>query len=71
MQAENVQFKAVVLDIGQRRNELAKRQEEEAVRRREGEQKKLLEEVEAVFRGQGPLPREATLKRWARRFLAP
>lgn len=37
-------------------------------RRRDADQKKLLEEVEAVFRGQGPLNRDATLKRW--RYLA-
>jgi hypothetical protein len=69
VQAENSQRKAVVVDIGQLRNQLARRQEEEAVWRREAEQRKLLEEVEAVFRGQGPIHREATLKRW--RYLAP
>jgi hypothetical protein len=68
VQAENAQRKAVVVDIGQLRNQLASRQEEEAVRRREGEQRKLLEEIEAVFRGQGPIQREATLNRW--RYLA-
>ncbi|HEY6291041.1 MAG TPA: MobQ family relaxase [Terriglobia bacterium] len=62
--ADNAQRKAVVLDIGQLRNQLAQRQEEEALRRRQAEQKKHLEEVEAVFHGQGPLHRESTLKRW-------
>jgi len=33
-------------------------------RRREAEQKKLLEEVEAAFRGQSPTKREATLRQW-------
>ena len=68
VQADNTQRQAAVLDIGQLRAQLAQRQEEEAARRREAEQKKLLEEVEAVFRGKGPLHREATLKRW--RYLA-
>ena len=69
VQADNTQRKAVVVDIGQLRVQLTKRQEEEAARRREVEQKNLLEEVEAVFRGKGPpLHREATLKRW--RYLA-
>jgi hypothetical protein len=68
VQADNTQRKAAVIDIGQLRAQLNKRQEEEAARRREAEQNKLIEEVEAVFRGQGPLHREATLKRW--RYLA-
>ena len=68
VQADNTQRKAAVLDIGQLRAQLTQRQEEEAARRREAEQKKLIEEVEAVFRGKGPLHREATLKRW--RYLA-
>jgi hypothetical protein len=68
VQADNAQRRAVVLDIGQLRNQLARRQEEEAARRRETEQKKLIEEVEAIFRGHGPIHREATLKRW--RYLA-
>ena len=68
VQADNVQRQAVVLDIGQLRAQLAQRQEEESVRRREAEQNKLIEEVEAVFRGQGPIHREAILKRW--RYLA-
>jgi len=68
VQADNAQRKAVVVDIGQLRNQLAQRQEEEAVHRREAEQRKLLEEVEAAFRGKGPLHREATLKHW--RYLA-
>lgn len=63
VQADNVQRKAAVVDIGQPRAQLARRQEEEAARRREAEQKTLLEEVEAVFRGQGPINREATLQR--------
>jgi hypothetical protein len=68
VQAENVQRKAVVLDIGQLRHQLSRREQEEATRRREAEQKKLIEEVEATFRGHGQIHREATLKRW--RYLA-
>jgi hypothetical protein len=68
VQADNVQRKAAVVDIGQLRAELVQRQAEESARRREAEQKKLLELAEAVFRGKGPLHREATLKRW--RYLA-
>ncbi len=64
VQAENVQRKAAVIDIGQLRSQLAQRQQEEAARRREAEQKKLLEEVEAAFRGQSPTKREATLRHW-------
>lgn len=64
VQAENVQRKAAVIDIGQLRSQLAQRQQEEAARRREAEQKKLLEEVEAAFRGQSPTKREATLRQW-------
>jgi hypothetical protein len=66
--ADNVQRKTAVVDIGQLRAQLVQRQAEEAVRRQTAEQKKLLEEVETVFRGKGPLHREATLKRW--RYLA-
>jgi hypothetical protein len=66
--ADNVQRKAAVVDIGQLRVQLVQRQAEESARRREAEQKRLLEEVEAVFRGQGPLHRETILKRW--RYLA-
>ena len=40
VQAENVQRKAAVIDIGQLRSQLAQRQQEEAARRRETEQKK-------------------------------
>ena len=68
MQADNTQRQAAVVDIGQLRAQLTQRQEEEAARQREAEQKKRIEEVEAVFRGKGPLNREATLKRW--RYLA-
>jgi hypothetical protein len=68
VQAENAQRKAVVVDISQLRNQLARRPAEESARQREAQQKKLIEEIEAVFRGQGPLNREATLKRW--RYLA-
>lgn len=68
LQTDNVQRKATVLDIGQLRAQLAQRQVEEAARQREAEQKRLLEEVEAVFHGKGQLHREAILKRW--RYLA-
>jgi hypothetical protein len=68
VQTENAQRQATVLDIGKLRDELARRQAEEAARRREAEQKKLLEQVEAAFRGKGPLHRDATLRHW--RFLA-
>jgi hypothetical protein len=64
VQAENVQRNAAVIDIGQLRSQLAQRQQEEAARQREAEQKKLLEEVEAAFRGQSPMNREATLTHW-------
>jgi len=68
VKADNIQRKVAVVDIDQLRAQLTKRQEEEAARRREIGLKKLLEEVGAVFRGKGPLRREATLKRW--RYLA-
>jgi hypothetical protein len=64
VQADNVQRKAAVIDIGQLRSQLAQRQQEEAARQRETEQNKLLEEVEAAFRGQSPTKREATLEHW-------
>lgn len=68
VKTENGERQAAVLDIGQLRAQLTQRQAEEVSRRQEAEQKKVLEEVEAVFRGQGPLSREAILKRW--RYLA-
>ena len=68
VQADNTQRQAAVVDIGQLRAQLTQRQEEEAARQRQAEQKKRIEEVEAIFRGQGPLNREAILKRW--RYLA-
>jgi MobA/MobL family len=68
VQADNTQRQVAVLDIGQLRAQLAQRQAEETARHRETEQKKRIEEVEDVFRGQGPLNREAILKRW--RYLA-
>lgn len=68
VQADNTNRHTAVIDIGQLRNQLAKRQEEEATRQREAEQKKLVEEVEAVFRGKEPIHRNATLARW--RYLA-
>ena len=52
---ENRTRQAVVLDIGQLRDQLARRQAEEAARRQEAEEKKLLAEVEAEFIGKGPL----------------
>lgn len=64
VQAENVQRKAAVIDIGQLRSQLAQRQQGEDARRRETEQNKLLEEVEGAFRGQSPTKREATLRHW-------
>ena len=68
VKTENSQRQAAVVDIGQLRAQLVQRQQEEAARKREAEQKKQIEEVEAVFRGQGPINREAILKRW--RYLA-
>jgi hypothetical protein len=68
VKADNLQRKGAVLDIGQLRAQLTKRQEEEAARQREHEDKKWIEVVEAAFRGKGPLHREATLNRW--RYLA-
>src|SRR3954463_14041097 len=68
VQVDNVQRKAAVLDIGQLRAQLVQPQVEEAARRIEAEQKRILEEVEAAFRGQGPIDRETILKRW--RYLA-
>ena len=63
---ENVQRKAAILDIGQLRDQLAKREEEQAGRRREAEQKELLGQVESVFRGQSRMGQESILKRWRR-----
>jgi hypothetical protein len=68
VRADNTQRQAAVVDIGQLRAQLTQRQEEEATRRWEAEQKRVLEEVEAVFRGKGTLHRETMLKRW--RYLA-
>jgi hypothetical protein len=61
---ENWTRRAVVLDIGQLRDQLARRQAEEAASRREVEEKKLLAEVEAAFVGKGPMGRDAILSRW-------
>jgi hypothetical protein len=66
--AQNVQRQAVVLDIGQLRTQLAKRQEEATARRRQAEQKKILGQVEQAFRGQSKMGQEAILNRW--RYLA-
>ena len=68
VKAENAQRQAVVLDIGQLQAQLAKRQEEAAVRRRQAEQKKILGQVEQAFRGQSRRGQEAILNRW--RYLA-
>jgi hypothetical protein len=64
VKTENVQRKAAILDIGQLRDQLTKRQEEQAARRREAEQKELLGQVESVFRGQSRMGQESILKRW-------
>ena len=64
VRADNAQRKAEVVDIGQLRAQLIQRREEEAAHRLEAERKRVLEEIEAVFRGKGPVHREATLKRW-------
>ena len=64
VKTDNVQRKAAILDIGQLRDQLTKRQEEQAARRREAEQKKLLDQVEAVFHGQSRMGQESILKRW-------
>ena len=64
MRADNAQRKAEVVDIGQLRAQLIQRREKEAAHRLEAERKRVLEEIEAVFRGKGPVHREATLKRW-------
>lgn len=61
---ENRTRQAVVMDIGQLRAQLTRRQAEEEARRQEAEQKKLLAEVEAEFIGKGPLNRESILSRW-------
>ena len=61
---ENRTRQAVVFDIGQLRDQLARRQAEEAARRREAEEKKLLSAVEAEFVGKGPIGRDAILSRW-------
>jgi hypothetical protein len=61
---ENRTRQAVVVDIGQLRNQLARRHAEEAARQREAEEKKLLSEVEAEFIGKGPMNRESILSRW-------
>lgn len=61
---ENRTRQAAVLDIGQLRDQLARRQAEEAGRRREAEEKKLLSAVEAEFVGKGPIGRDAILSRW-------
>ena len=61
---ENRTRQAVVLDIGQLRDQLVRRQAEETTRRREAEEKKLLAEVEAEFTGKGPIGRDSILKRW-------
>jgi len=68
VKAENVQRQAVVLDIGQLRMQLAKRQEEAAARRLKAEQKKILGQVEQAFRGQSKRGQETILNRW--RYLA-
>jgi hypothetical protein len=64
VKADNVQRKAVVVDIDQLRAQLTRRQAEEAARQREHDEKKWIEVVEAAFRGKGLVHREATLKRW-------
>lgn len=64
VKTENVQRKAAVLDIGQLRDQLAKREEEQAASRREAEQKELLNQVEAAFHGLSRMGQESILKRW-------
>jgi hypothetical protein len=65
---ENRTRQGVVVDIGQLRDQLARRQAEETARRQQAEEKKLLTEVEAEFVGKSPMHRDSILKRW--RYLA-
>ena len=51
VKAENLQRQALLLDIGKMRAELAKRQEQAALRLRQAELKKTLERVEQAFQG--------------------
>jgi hypothetical protein len=64
VQAKNRTRQAVVFDIAQLRDQLARRQAEEAARRQEAEQKKLLSEIETEFVGKSPMMRVSILRRW-------
>lgn len=61
---ENRTRQAAVVDMGQLRDQLARRQTEEAARRQEAKEKKLLAEVEAEFIGKRTIGRDAILSRW-------
>lgn len=61
---ENRTRQVAVLDIGQLRDQLARHQAEEAARRQDAEEKKMLAEVEAEFLGKGTIGRDAILSRW-------
>jgi hypothetical protein len=64
VKAENAQRQAAVIDIGQLRDQLARRIEREATERRAGEQKKLIMKVEAAFHGLSQRAQQAVLDRW-------
>ena len=66
VKAENAERKAVVLDIGQWRQELTKRQEAAAQRRQQAEQKKVVGQVEQVFQGKSRPGQQAILSEWRR-----
>jgi hypothetical protein len=68
VKAENAERKAVVLDIGQWRQELTKRQEAAVQRRQQAEQKKVVGQVEQVFQGKSRQGQQAILSEW--RYLA-
>jgi hypothetical protein len=68
VKAENAERKAVVLDIGQWRQELVQRQEAAALRRQQAEQQKILGQVEQAFQGKSRQGQQAVLNQW--RYLA-
>ena len=64
VKSENTQRQAAVIEIGQLRDQFAKRVEREAAERRAAEQKKLIAQVESAFHGLQHRAQQTILDRW-------
>ena len=66
VKAENTQRQAVVLDIGQLRDQFTRRVKQEKAERKTADQKKLIARVEAALSGKWQRGRESLLAQWRR-----